>query len=215
MLAHHRHIAPRAKEGISVYHKVLAAITSFILLYIIFTSTQDAIMPSPEGSTNPAIPIEIIISDVTNIEDKSSSSPSLSLAVTLRNTNPDEPVSFLRWSSPFDTAAAAMGVYIFISESTGQPAHCQNLKFKRKVPDSGVYNPEDTIRIEAGETLTREVTIKTPGVTLKRGEKYSITASGFWMYVLVGDHSELRTGQEGVLRGDFESKAVKFKVPAQ
>lgn len=215
MLAHHRFIEPRSKAGISSCHKLLAAITTFTLLYILFTSTQDLIMSSPEDHTNPAIPIEITISDVTNIEVESSPSPSVSLLVTLRNTNPDKPVSFLRWSSPFDAKAAAMGIYVFTSESNGQPARCQNLRFKRKVPDSGIYNPEDTIRIEVGESLKREVIIKTPEVTLEDGEKYSITASGFWMYVLVGDHSELKTGQEGVLRGDFQSKAVKFEVAAR
>lgn len=202
------------ESGRSKFRNFLIAIAAFIFIYAIISLQHSTKMELGDETSDPnvAIPIEVIISDVSSISS-TSASPSVKLGITLHNTSPDKPVTFLRWSSPLDPKAAAMGRFVFTSKKSGKPARCLDLKLNRKIPASGAYSPDDTIHIEAGGSISRDVEIRAPEVQLEEGETYSIIAKGWWMHVQIGDHTELKNGQDGMLMGDFESKPVEFEVP--
>lgn len=160
---------------------------------------------------NPAIPLTISISDPTT-HDRNGS-PVVTLKVTIENTS-DRPLLFLRWNSPFDTKAAPMGIFKFTSLKTGNLAPCHDLKLNRKPPRSGIFSPEDTIRIGPGSKVEESVEVAAPGVKLESGETYSVKAEGHWVHVRLGEHSELLVGDKENLRGEFQSEAVEVIVPA-
>ncbi|KAA8571343.1 hypothetical protein EYC84_000663 [Monilinia fructicola] len=157
------------------------------------------------------IPIQISISDATTIEGEASSPPSVSLKVTLRNTS-EKPVSFLRWSTPFDLRAVSMGIFKFQSVATGELAPCLDVKLGRKMPRAGVFSDDDIVSIDAGGEESRTVEIKAPEVVLTRGEKYVVNARGFWMHVFVGEREEAKKTDANVLREDFESDGVEVEL---
>lgn len=105
-----------------------------------------------------------------------------------------------------------MGIFVFTSVSNGQDAECLNLKFKKRLPPSGIFSAEDTIRIEAGGKSEIDAQVKAPEVVLKEGTKYSVRATGHWMHVRFGEDEKLRTDEDGVMRGDFASEAVEVDV---
>ncbi|APA13210.1 hypothetical protein sscle_10g079800 [Sclerotinia sclerotiorum 1980 UF-70] len=157
------------------------------------------------------VPIQISISDVTSIDSEPSSPPTISLKVTLRNTS-DKPVSFLRWSTPFDIRAVPMGIFKFQSVASGDFAPCLELKLNRKIPREGVFSDDDIITIDAGAEESKTIEIKAPEVVLARGEKYVVNAKGYWMHVLIGEREEAKKADAKVLREDFESEGVEIEV---
>ncbi|KAI9647151.1 hypothetical protein NHQ30_003534 [Ciborinia camelliae] len=157
------------------------------------------------------VPIEISISDVTTMDSEAASPPTVSLKVTLRNTS-DNPVSFLRWSTPFDLRAVPMGIFKFKSVATGDLAPCLDLKLNRKIPRDGVFSDDDIISIDAGGEESKTIEIKAPEVVLTRGEKYVVNAKGFWMHVFIGEREEAKKADAKVLREDFESDGMEVEV---
>ncbi|KAL3425400.1 hypothetical protein PVAG01_02191 [Phlyctema vagabunda] len=158
-----------------------------------------------------AVPLKVIISEPSSITPDGPPGPAVSLKVTIENTS-DKPVSFLKWSSPFDPRASPMGIFLFTSQKTGETAPSVELKINRKIPESGVFDQEDVIKIAAGEKVEKQLQIKAPDVTLQQGEKYEVRAKGNWMHVKVGEYSSLKTAEDGVLRGEFESASVGVSV---
>jgi len=159
----------------------------------------------------PAIPLVVSISDIsTNVI---SSSPTANLKITIHNLS-DKSLTFLRWSTPFDPMAVPMGIFVFTSLNDGSTASCFNLKINRKLPESGVFSLEDTVRMKAGETIHNLVEVKAPEVMLQKGEAYSVRAEGNWMHVEVGGDLDLRIEGDNILRGSFASEAIEFSIPA-
>lgn len=204
--------AQGSKPGVSSVVKIIAVALAIFFLYT-QTFTQATPKMEPTDDSNDLIPIRVTLSDISSDKSEATEKPSVNLKVTLQNTA-DKPISFLRWSSPFDARAAAMGIFVFKSKTSGEPAPCLNMKLNRKPPASGVFSSEDTIQIEAGGQVEKEVRIKAPEVTLKKGEKYTVSTKGWWMHVKLSNEAELKTDQSDVLRGDFESEAVDFEVPS-
>ncbi|KAM3067246.1 hypothetical protein ACMFMF_009745 [Clarireedia jacksonii] len=165
-------------------------------------------MTSNQSST---IPIQISISDVVTTESETSHSPIVKLKVALRNTS-DQPVSFLRWSTPFDPRAVPMGIFEFKSTTSGELATCLNLKLNRKMPESGTYDEEDIEHIDAGGEISKEIEVKAPEVVLSKGEKYVVKAKGSWMHVIFGKKTDIKSDDDRVLRGDFESEGVEVEI---
>lgn len=162
-------------------------------------------------TNNHDVPIQISISDVRTIDNESSSPPTVSLKVTLWNTS-SKPVSFLRWSTPFDLQAVPIGIIKFRSVATGDFAPCLDLKLNRKMPREGVFSNDDIITLDADGEESKNIEVKAPEVVLTKGEKYVVNAKGFWMHVLVGDREEAKKTDASVLRGDFESEGVEIEV---
>lgn len=150
-------------------------------------------------------PIELSLSSITILSNDEP--PTISLKVTLKNTS-DKPLSFLRWSTPFDTSAVRMGIFKFKSLNTGEYAPCLDMKLNRRIPESGIF-PEDQIEyIEAGSELSKEIQVKAPDVVLSKTERYEVTAKGNWMHVIEGKQTDTKTREEDILRGRFESNSV-------
>ncbi|PQE06689.1 hypothetical protein CJF30_00008591 [Rutstroemia sp. NJR-2017a BBW] len=99
------------------------------------------------------------------------------LKVAFRNKS-DKPISFLRWSTPFDPRAVPSGVFEFKSTATGELAPCLNLKLNRKMPESGTYDGEDIEHIDAGGETSKQIEIKAPEVVLSKGEKGDFESEG-------------------------------------
>jgi len=211
MSAYNKTIKLQDTRGLSPIIKLLIIVATGFFLYTTIVSKQLAKMSSTSQTD---IPIKIILSDIQSISAQDSSFPAVSLKVTLQNTSPDKPVTFLRWSTPLDPKAAAMGKFVFTSKKNGKAAKSLGLKLNKKIPSSGIYPSDDILRLEAGGTIEKVVDIKAPEVELQAGEKYAVTASGFWMHVQVGDHEELKAGEKSALRGDFESEAVEVEIPS-
>lgn len=157
------------------------------------------------------VPIQISISNITTIDDEVSNPPTISLKVTLRNAS-DKPVSFLRWSTPFDQRAVPMGIFKFRSIATGHFAPCLDLKINRRIPREGVFSDDDIISIDAGEEVSKTFEVRAPELVLTRGEKYLVNAEGFWMHVFIGDRDEARRTEAEVLSEDFESDGVEVEL---
>ena len=80
------------------------------------------------------------------------------------------------------------------------------------LPPSGIFSAEDTIRIQAGGKAEMNVEVKAPEVVLEEKTRYAVRAKGYWMHVRISDDTELRTDEDGVMRGDFLSEAVEVDV---
>jgi hypothetical protein len=199
---------------------VLAIISTalIILTYygISIPATVLGIMATQNPSSSSDIPIKVTISPAS--QSSSSTEPSsLFLNVTLENTSPSQPLSLLRWSSPLDPHADAIGVFSFSSKSTGNHAPCINLKINRKIPGSGVFSQgdENIVTIEAGGKIEREAEVRDHEVELEKGETYAVKAKGRWMGVWVGEQRVLGMGEGSGLRtGEFESESVEVSVPS-
>ncbi|KAG4425320.1 hypothetical protein IFR04_001470 [Cadophora malorum] len=135
----------------------------------------------------------------------------VSLIVSVKNTDPS-PVSILTWNSPLDPRLSALGLLKFTSVSTGEVASGIDLKINHRVPESGVFTPEDDciVKIEGGGSVEREVKVKEMEVTLVKGEKYKVGLEGWWGTVWMGE-GNLRAG--GGRMGDFKTEDVEIQVP--
>jgi len=135
----------------------------------------------------------------------------ISLIVTVENTG-TSPVSILTWNSPLDPRLSALGLLKFMSVSTGKVASGIDLKINHRVPENGLFTPEDDciVRIEGGRSVEREVKVKEMEISLVKGEKYRVRLEGWWGTVWVGE-GELRAG-EGRM-GDFKSEGIEVQVP--
>jgi len=215
MQVQRRETAPKSYLGRSSALRLIVFTTVFSLLY--FYSAWKTVPPfemAPlEFPPNAEIPLQVTISDAKTVS-VDSQLPVVSLKITVHNTSPDKTVSFLRWSSPLDLQASPMGIFVFTNLSNGQNAPCVSIKLNRKIPETGVFSNEDTIRIEAGGKVEKDVEVKAPDVRLTKGEKYSVQAKGHWMHVQVSEDTELKTNDGDVLRGGFASEAVELEVPA-
>ena len=203
--------SPKSTLGISSVITIAILATLSVLLYTNRFIAKDITMTSSEYSENPEIPLKITLTHVSSSKSESIS-PKVTLKVTIANTSPDKTVSFLRWSTPLDTKAVPMGIFVFTSVSDGRDAECLNLKLKRMLPPSGIFSAEDTIRIQAGGKAETNVEVKAPEVVLEEKKRYAVRAKGYWMHVRISDDTELRTDEDGVMRGDFLSEAVEVDV---
>ncbi|RDW76024.1 hypothetical protein BP5796_06845 [Coleophoma crateriformis] len=167
--------------------------------------------PTKRPEFNTKIPLRVTISTSTSSTDGPFDRPSIGLDISIQNTSP-EPVLFLRWLSPLDPRAAAMGLFVFTSIKDGTQATAMNLKISRMLPEGGHYDTEDVVKIEGNGSINQKIAIKSPEVAFERGERYSVVAKGTWLHVKMGDHSALSTADDDVLKGDFESNIVEVLV---
>jgi len=200
---------------------ILAAISTALILLTYYgigiPATVLGIMATPQNShTSSEIPIKVKLSPASE-SSPSTTSSSLFLKVTLENTSPTQPISVLRWFSPLDPHAGAIGVFTFTSKSTGNQAPCINLKINHKIPDSGVFSQgdEDIVTIDAGGKIEQEVEVKDHEVALAKGETYIVKAKGRWMGVWTGEQKVLGMGDGSWLSiGEFESDSVEVTLPS-
>ncbi|KAF7717779.1 Uncharacterized protein PECH_007376 [Penicillium ucsense] len=137
------------------------------------------------------------------------SASTLPVKVSVHNTGND-PVTFLRWGTPFDPRAAVSGVFEVRDTTDGRVLPLDDLKMARKMPPSH----EDLMEIPGGESLDKVVEI--PGLDLQEGHDYSIVSKGIWhalwttpMVSVTEDHL---ADLSSATRGEFRSNEAHVKA---
>ncbi|KAF3385640.1 putative secreted protein [Penicillium rolfsii] len=101
------------------------------------------------------------------------SSTTVPVKVSIQNTG-SEPVTFLKWGTPFDAHAAVSGVFEVRDTADGRVLPLDVLKMSRKLPAS----TEDLIEVAGGQSLDNVVEL--PGLNFEEGHDYSIITQGIW-----------------------------------
>lgn len=201
-----------------MYHRYFAVGTSALILLLTTAYIRCAGFPfdstiMADTSTDLQVPIEISITRNTAI---TSDLGSAAIRVALRNTSPHD-LFLLRWSSPLDPMASAMGVFKFRSTRTNELAPGMNIKVNRRLPDGGNFavSSEDIIKITSGASVEKEIVVKEPQVVLSKGESYRITAEGFWQGIWIPLQNEniekLNYGE--ALRDEYRSNEIEIAIP--
>lgn len=182
--------------------------------YLRYPRILDEVVQMADSSGISSVPVEVTLSSDTTA---SSNLGSAAIRVTLTNTSP-HPISVLRWLSPLDDRAVAMGAFKFTSTKTNSPAPCLNLKLNRKIPESGSFlnDADEIISIPPKGTVDRDFEIKAPEVSLTKGEQYRVVAQGQWMKVWIQDEDGAgkpkKLSLEDGISGEYESNELEIEI---
>lgn len=185
----------------------------FVLLTYIYSTATITSKSTMATLSKSDIPITITLSALSPPDPET-----LKLRVSLHNTSPTSSVYLLHWSTPLDPLGPAEGIFQFTSLRTSLPLPSLDLKPNRKVPENGIFKPQDDeiTRLATGEVAEREVLIKAHEIPFRNGEKYAVKVGGTWLGVwlkeMEGGGLSLEDGK-GVLRGVYESDTIEVKVP--
>lgn len=137
------------------------------------------------------------------------SSSTVPIKVSVQNTGSD-PVTFLKWGTPFDAHAAVSGIFEVCDTADGTVLALDVVKMSRKLPASA----DDLIEIAAGQQLDNIVEL--PGLDLRKGRDYSIVVKGIWHALWKGPLVQVTPSQlsdfSGADRGEFRSNTGLVKV---
>lgn len=137
------------------------------------------------------------------------SSSTVPIKVSVHNTGSD-PVTFLKWGTPFDGHAAVSGIFEVCDTADGTVLPLDILKMSRKLPASA----DDLIEIAGGQQLDNIVEL--PGLDLQEGRGYSIVAKGIWHALWKGPLVDVTASQlkdfSGADRGEFRSNTEFVKI---
>lgn len=200
-----------------MYHRYFAVGTIALILLLTTAYIRCSGFPCDSAmadtSTDLQVPIEISITQNTAI---ASDLGSAAIRVALKNTSPHD-LYLLRWSSPLDPMASAMGVFKFRSTQTNELAPGMNIKVNRRLPDGEnfVVSSEDIVKITSGASVEKEIVVKEPQVALSKGESYRVTAEGFWQGIWIPQQNEnvekLNYGE--ALRDEYRSNEIEVTIP--
>lgn len=137
------------------------------------------------------------------------SSLTLPVKVSVQNTGSD-PVTFLKWGTPFDAHAAVSGVFEVRDTADGTVLPLDVLKMSRKLPASA----DDLLEIAGGQSLDNIVEL--PGLNLQEGHDYSIITQGIWHALWNEPRVNVTASQlldfSGANRGEFRSNVAFVKI---
>ncbi|CEJ57941.1 hypothetical protein PMG11_06616 [Penicillium brasilianum] len=137
------------------------------------------------------------------------SSFTVPVKVSIYNTGSD-PVTFLKWGTPFDANAAVSGVFEVCDTADGTVLPLDVLKMSRKLPASA----EDLIEVAGGQVLDNMVEL--PGIHFQEGHDYSIVTKGIWHALwkepLAGVTESQLADLSGADRGEFQSNVALVKI---
>ncbi|KAJ5900433.1 uncharacterized protein N7473_004503 [Penicillium subrubescens] len=137
------------------------------------------------------------------------SSFTLPVKVSVQNLGSD-PVTFLRWGTPFDAHAAVSGVFEVRDTADGTVLPLDVLKISRKLPASA----GDLIEVAGGQTIDKIVEL--PGVNLQEGHGYSIITQGIWHAIWKAPRVDVTASQlsdfSGASRGEFQSNVALVNI---
>ncbi|OOQ88658.1 hypothetical protein PEBR_13059 [Penicillium brasilianum] len=129
--------------------------------------------------------------------------------VSIYNTGSD-PVTFLKWGTPFDANAAVSGVFEVCDTADGTVLPLDVLKMSRKLPASA----EDLIEVAGGQVLDNMVEL--PGIQFQEGHDYSIVTKGIWHALWKEPLASVTESQladlSGADRGEFRSNVALVKI---
>ncbi|OHE95462.1 hypothetical protein CORC01_09195 [Colletotrichum orchidophilum] len=139
------------------------------------------------------------------------------ISVLVKNTHPDTPVTFLKWNSPLDPAALALGQVSIQPAGAFKPIEAHAIMIKRKMPPGA----ESLVTLRPGESADQVVELReprVPGYVLEAG-KAKVAMKGRWMAVWPGMTTEevlqspetLRSvgAGAGSLIGEWETETIE------
>ncbi|ETS75348.1 hypothetical protein PFICI_12292 [Pestalotiopsis fici W106-1] len=151
----------------------------------------------------------------TNVSVTSKNPPIISVSV--KNTHSSEVATILKWESPLDPAALALGLVSVIPAGTTEPIRINALKISRAMPPGS----ESLVTLGPGESATNTLELRepiVPGSVWASGDPATVWLSGRWMAVWLGltkddlqkDMQKLQAVGAGVgsLIGRWESNKV-------
>ncbi|KAE8372382.1 hypothetical protein BDV26DRAFT_297904 [Aspergillus bertholletiae] len=158
-----------------------------------------------------AVALQVLLAPQLVSIDQASSQQTTTLSVKASIQNPSsEPVTMLRWGTPFDPRAGILGVFQVQDETDSQAVPLDTIKISRKLPPAA----DDLLEIAPESTIDTVVTL--PPMPLQSGHDFSIRAQGRWHAVWETPVSDIQNDKleqlSGAKRGDFESNSVQFKV---
>ncbi|KAG9231552.1 hypothetical protein BJ875DRAFT_469159 [Amylocarpus encephaloides] len=191
----------------------LLLLATAYFLYSDILSTNDMQADSDTSS----LPLEVKLSVAPA---PASDLGSVALRITVSNLTPHT-ISILVWSSPLDPRAVVTGVFDFRSANTNERAPCLDVKFNRKLPDSGYFERTDDaiVEIPATGSIERVIVVKEPEVALAKGERYLVRTEGHWRQIWIHGGGEdgdalLKLSMEEGSIADFASDELAIDVPA-
>ena len=157
-----------------------------------------------------AVALQVLLApQLVSIDQASSQQTAVSVKASIQNPS-NEPVTMLKWGTPFDPKAGILGVFQVQDETDGQAVPLDTIKISRKLPPAA----DDLLEIAPESTVDTVVTL--PPMHLQSGHDFSIRAQGRWHAVWetpVSDiHDDKLEQLSDAKRGDFESNVVQFKV---
>lgn len=139
----------------------------------------------------------------------SESLPTVPVKVSVHNIGRD-PVTFLKWGTPFEAHAAVSGVFQVCDTDDGAVLPLNELKISRKLPASA----EDLIEIAGGQILN--VIVELPGLHFLKGHAYSVLTKGIWHAIWQEPRVNVTASQltdlSGAERGEFRSNVALVKI---
>ncbi|KAF9870634.1 hypothetical protein CkaCkLH20_11940 [Colletotrichum karsti] len=197
--------------GRSLFRPVLIVV---VVLLILFFHTHGSSRDASTMSQEPTHDAGALSKLTVRIRQSSTSPPTLTLSVTNDHTSP---LTILRWNTPLDPVALAVGVLSVTPEGEDTPLELDLIALKRLMPP-----PEDDIvTLHPGESREQEVVLREPALPFdKLGKKPRIAAKGKWQTVwpttadkLSKETIEKLQFGDGVLSGDFETEAIEVTLP--
>lgn len=148
-----------------------------------------------------------LVSQLPTLQTQSSFT--LPVKVSVQNTGSD-PVTFLKWGTPFDAHAAVSGVFEVRDTADGTVLPLDVLKMSRKLPAS----TEDLLEVAGGQSLDKIVEL--PGLNLQEGHGYSIITQGIWHAIWKAPRVDVTVSQlsdfSGASRGEFQSNVALVNI---
>ncbi|OAX85081.1 hypothetical protein ACJ72_00553 [Emergomyces africanus] len=130
----------------------------------------------------------------------------IQLTVSVRNNNPNQTVTLLKWNTSLDPQANVLGIFQTRDAECGTPVDSLVIKVSRKFPPT----QDDLVEIPAGGV--KEVKLTLPPMTLSAGRQYVISAKGRWQGIWAGGRDDVTTADLANMGcasfGAFESNEI-------
>jgi len=162
-------------------------------------STADNSPPTEPHPTKPDLGVKLSHAE--------SSKPAV--RVTLTNLHPTSSITVLKWDTPLDPQAVALGIFHVVEKSTGKEVPPLGLKINRRLPPPR----EDLIELQPRHAATQDVVLETQGFTLEKGKSYHVQARGKWRAVWHADAADV--GEENLRRMGGPSGSVNWEFESE
>ncbi|KAH7050125.1 hypothetical protein B0J12DRAFT_573339 [Macrophomina phaseolina] len=133
------------------------------------------------------------------------------VAVTVTNTHPSTPLTFVAWNTPLDPSALLLGTLVVTDARTGAQLNKDTIKVGRKTPPAA----DQFVTLAPGESKTQHFELEAPLVPLEGRDTVKVACRGAWGDVWpgerVGPESWAERSGKGV-SGEFESEAVEVEL---
>ncbi|OJD10809.1 hypothetical protein AJ78_08275 [Emergomyces pasteurianus Ep9510] len=131
----------------------------------------------------------------------------IQLTVSVRNSNPNQAITVLKWNTPLDPQADVLGIFETRDAECGTPVESTVVKITRKLPPT----QDDLVEIPAGGVKMVKVTLRP--MAMSAGRQYVILAKGRWQALWAGGRDDvtmaaLENMGSASSSGTFESNEI-------